>query len=350
MERRIQNGVRQRWLTQTVSIHFLLIMISVAEQQGLPRQVLLQKAAISLAEIEGSKTATLGQIVALCRVLDETFGSRLLGMEIGWQLPPTAYGGLGYALMCSATLDVCVELLQRYWLTVNPSVSYIQLQRGSTHYELKLRTHPMLAEPARRIWVESSLASWKRCLDILLNQQAPSVLEFDYPAPSAVFPPDPRYGEVHYGCSASLLRVPAALMQEPLPMANPIQQQVAIQLCEQEMAMLGAAKGEVLSQVRQLMVLGSDGYPTQEQLADRLAMTPRTLRRQLMREGGGYRELREQACREDARRLLLNPQLSVQDIAALLGYANPANFARMFRCWTGQTPSQFRHSSTADSN
>ena len=39
---------------------------------------------------------------------------------------------------------------------------------------------------------------------------------------------------------------------------------------------------------------------------------------------------------------MANPKLEVQDIAQSLGYIDPANFARAFRRWTGESPSAYR--------
>ena len=44
----------------------------------------------------------------------------------------------------------------------------------------------------------------------------------------------------------------------------------------------------------------------------------------------------------EARRLLLETQLNVAEIAFLLGYAEPAHFARMFRRASGVSPARFR--------
>lgn len=71
-------------------------------------------------------------------------------------------------------------------------------------------------------------------------------------------------------------------------------------------------------------------------------MTPRTLRRHLQNEGTRFGSLLSAAQRRDAMRLLEETNLDVQQIASMLGYAEPANFTRAFHQWCGMSPSQHR--------
>ena len=43
-----------------------------------------------------------------------------------------------------------------------------------------------------------------------------------------------------------------------------------------------------------------------------------------------------------AKLLLLNPELTIETIAEMLGYHNIAHFSRQFKRWSGESPSQFR--------
>ncbi|HET8708252.1 MAG TPA: helix-turn-helix transcriptional regulator, partial [Pseudomonadales bacterium] len=90
------------------------------------------------------------------------------------------------------------------------------------------------------------------------------------------------------------------------------------------------------------MVLGPSGYPSQEQLADKLHMSTRTFRRRLYEKNISYKQVLEDTRRRDAMQLLEKKTLEIQKVAELLGYKNPANFTRAFREWTGRSPSQYR--------
>jgi AraC-like DNA-binding protein len=75
-------------------------------------------------------------------------------------------------------------------------------------------------------------------------------------------------------------------------------------------------------------------------------ISKRTLARRLEREGG-YRQIREKLLAEMAARHLQESGLSVEAVAALLGYNDAAAFHKAFRRWYGQSPGQFRRMTNA---
>jgi AraC-like DNA-binding protein len=82
--------------------------------------------------------------------------------------------------------------------------------------------------------------------------------------------------------------------------------------------------------------------PSLESLAERLHMTPRTLRRRLAERGTTYRRLVEEVRRDLACALLHDPELPIQTVAVRLGYEDPASFTTAFRRWVGSSPAQYR--------
>jgi len=83
-------------------------------------------------------------------------------------------------------------------------------------------------------------------------------------------------------------------------------------------------------------------YPDIRWTAQHLHMTERTLRRRLLEEGSSYREIIDQTRQARAKRLLMNAQLSIEQISDLLGYTDASSFRHAFRRWTGQTANAYR--------
>lgn len=79
-----------------------------------------------------------------------------------------------------------------------------------------------------------------------------------------------------------------------------------------------------------------------DQIARRLAMSTRSLQRGLHTMDTSYRDQLDQVRRERALQLLDRAELSVQDVAFMLGYADPRNFYRSFRKWTDMSPRNWR--------
>jgi AraC-like DNA-binding protein len=77
-------------------------------------------------------------------------------------------------------------------------------------------------------------------------------------------------------------------------------------------------------------------------VAARLGIHPKALRRSLRADGTTYRELLDQVRLRLARRYLEQPNLGVTEIAFRLGYSEKSAFNRAFKRWTGTPPDSYR--------
>ena len=97
------------------------------------------------------------------------------------------------------------------------------------------------------------------------------------------------------------------------------------------------------ARVRQALVEGlPGGQVTADQIARSLAMSKRSLQRRLEQEGLSFKEILEDTRRALALSYLQNSEMSMQEIALLLGFRDPSSFFRAFRTWTGRTPHSVR--------
>jgi AraC-like DNA-binding protein len=85
-----------------------------------------------------------------------------------------------------------------------------------------------------------------------------------------------------------------------------------------------------------------DGYPPARSAAALMGVSERTLARRLSVYGRTYGELIDEIRFVEARKLLQEPRTLINDVAALVGFADQANFARMFRRMGGISPTDFR--------
>lgn len=97
------------------------------------------------------------------------------------------------------------------------------------------------------------------------------------------------------------------------------------------------------AQVRAALLQESKvGTVTIEQVAHRLAASPRTLQRRLREEGTTFDEVSRTVREGLAREYLGDRGLSIGEVAYLLGFSEPSAFTRAFRRWTGQSPRAYR--------
>jgi AraC-like DNA-binding protein len=85
-----------------------------------------------------------------------------------------------------------------------------------------------------------------------------------------------------------------------------------------------------------------DGQPSKSQIARRLAISERTLHRQLADHGESFQAIATRARRDAAESLLASTDHSIADVAFLTGFSDQTAFTRAFKRWTGTTPAAFR--------
>ncbi|WOJ94754.1 AraC family transcriptional regulator [Congregibacter variabilis] len=130
----------------------------------------------------------------------------------------------------------------------------------------------------------------------------------------------------------------------PLPLAN----ESSFNLCRTQCEQLFSERESPLSiaqEVQRTLLQSSYGFPSLEQMAKTLGLSPRTMRRQLRHAGFSYSELLTRVKSQWADELLSNHELSIDHIAEILGYVETTNFRRAYRRWKGMSPSQYRRQS-----
>jgi AraC-like DNA-binding protein len=88
--------------------------------------------------------------------------------------------------------------------------------------------------------------------------------------------------------------------------------------------------------------LAQGGRWDREGLARSLGMSGKTLARRLAAEQRRFRDVADDVRRTLARRLVAERTLDLGEVAARVGFADPAAFGKAFRRWFGELPSAFR--------
>jgi AraC-like DNA-binding protein len=98
-----------------------------------------------------------------------------------------------------------------------------------------------------------------------------------------------------------------------------------------------------LTQTLQALIFDPEHGPASlGDIANRLALSERTLRRRLRALGTSYNEILQAVRSSAAKEWLRDGHLTMESIAWRLGYTETANFRHAFKRWTGQSPQAFR--------
>jgi AraC-like DNA-binding protein len=97
--------------------------------------------------------------------------------------------------------------------------------------------------------------------------------------------------------------------------------------------------GRVTQSLGRILVQGE--RPSLNAVAFHLAVSTRHLQGQLQAEGTTYRSLLDQVRKELALDYLKRPDMTMCDIAFLLGFSEQSAFTHAFKRWTGSSPTEY---------
>jgi len=149
---------------------------------------------------------------------------------------------------------------------------------------------------------------------------------------------------VHFNQPENLIKLSSSLLDLPI-----------VQTEESLQSFLKTAPYQLLVMVdndnslksRVQSIIGRDfsrEMPSAESVADSLNMSVTTLRRRLQKENTSFQKIKDECRREAATNYLSSPELSNNDVAALMGFDETSAFFRSFKKWTGMTPGEYRRS------
>jgi AraC-like DNA-binding protein len=83
-------------------------------------------------------------------------------------------------------------------------------------------------------------------------------------------------------------------------------------------------------------------FLTASEAARMLALSERTLHRRLAEEGTRFSAMVDEARYSRARELLMDGHMTIERIAAAVGFAEPSSFSRAFKRWSGKGALEYR--------
>lgn len=153
------------------------------------------------------------------------------------------------------------------------------------------------------------------------------------------------YGlDLHFGAEKAAFQLDDAVMNVKIPSADPITFRVYEAKCMAEIERLNAEEtnqSSLIQRVQGYLELQQGNIPSMSITAQALNIPERTLRYQLQQLNTSYKQIREQLIKHKALRLIEYNEYSIEVIAELLGYSEPAAFNHAFKRWFGQSPRQY---------
>lgn len=325
----------------------LLYMFNALRTLGLDLTPLLADYGLSEAQLVPDGRIERGMALRLMCDLARRLPREDQGLNLGQAFGFSGYGPVSFLLLTSETAYAAVQYGLRYQqLTFLFSpLSFVPGERESA-----LCLDPLdLPEPGRRFLIDVEMVGTYKLILDLLSTLGRGVLatrvEIPYAKPLDVEAYSAFYGcPLQFGSDRARIWMRNDVLQARLPTADPTAHLYYRGQCEEWLKRRSdESEGTDLpAQVRSHLALFQHGFPTAAQVARSLGMAERTLRHRLAGVGCSFRQLLDEARFARARALLGDSQLSVEQVAQALGYAEAAAFIHAFQRWTGCSPAAWR--------
>jgi AraC-like DNA-binding protein len=283
-------------------------------------------------------------LLRLWEVMLARFPGRALGLDYASYLTPRNLGVLGYACSHCRDLGGAIELYTRYCRLADPWLS-VSIERGEGQARVALRHDPRVEAMAEPIeMMIAALAYTAR----RMNPSMPPPHEVCFrhpqrhplPCYQRVFEAPVRFDAGFTGVVFPEASLALPILGADLYMGKYLQQQVEAL----ERTLRPTPAGQPLdARVREAIEHAlPSGTTDQAAVARALGLSLRSLQRGLQALGTSFGEQLDAVRRARALQLLRDPELSVREVAFMLGYSDPRAFYRSFRRWTGHTPADYR--------
>lgn len=298
--------------------------------------------AQDLADPAEIRNFTLEQEFRFHRNLLELSGDALLGLKLGSSYTLDKYGLLGYAFLSAPTLRHAMTLLHSYG-PLSFTLFKINFLAAQAMAVLRFSRKELIPQDLLTFYSDRDLAAATLGgQDVLPEPLKLLGVEVMHEAGKHREDYENFFGcPVSFGAAHSELRCDAAILDAPMPQRDADTSALCQQQCQLLLARMSTSSGFV-DKVRQLIVARPGYFPDIDYLAEKLAMTSRTLRRRLNAENSSYQQILCDVRHQLAQEYLGTSSLPIEEIAVLLGYSNPGNFTNAFKRWHGCSPSQYR--------
>lgn len=326
----------------TRSVVAARILVEVGEQHGVTARAVLSGTGLRSADLQDPELEIeAGQELAIARNLLRRLDDRPgLGVEAGRRYTLGGLGVWGFALLTSPTVRDMVRLGTRYAGLSFAFIRPVYLERADA--ARVVFDDSEIPDDVRAFFVERELAKLLVLAPAVIGNRYGFHVETAFTGGRALALRRIAGGNpVVSDAGEHALVFAGELLDKALPQADPVTGRALEAQCAELLQRRQRRRG-IGAHVRSRLLSQLDRQLGIEQIAAEMHVDERTLRRKLAAEGTSFRELADEVRSTMALELLGDGQLTIQEVAARLGYHDAAAFSRAFKRWTGERPGEFR--------
>lgn len=312
-------------------------------QRGYAVEPLFSGTSLDRPQLESGNDIAVEDFL---RILDNArnySGDETLGLMIGRHTNVAALGPVGAAVATAPTIREGLQVVENF---SRLHATYVRVELVSGLHCLSVRYRYLLPlGELERFHAETSILFIQNYVEMLTGRRLEDAfyhLSFK----------DPGYDEAYARCLHSprgfdhpytAIDLPHHWLDLRSPYFNAqIWTQAQFQLVQRMKELSAAATDTYTRHITALLRSLEPPLPDLNALSGRLHLSQRTLNRRLQQEGSSFRDIKAGVLQSWACQYLLETDLTVEAIAAVLGYQDTANFRRAFRARQGCSPGEYR--------
>ena len=283
-----------------------------------------------------------------CRFLQlayERCGDPGFGLRSSDFIHPTSYHAFGLGLLSSSTLRSYLKRWERFYacITTHATMETHDDPRGAL-LEYRFFGPGDKYPEAERIMRDANLALVIKYIRFMYRPDyQPLKVELLYEPSKGMSAMYRQYfgDNLEFNADRNAVWVSHDDLDKQLPAANAELARQNDQVVVEFLARMDRAN--VPAQVHaKLIELLPSGDCSKTKVASALFMSVRTLHNKLEKENVNYQQLLDQTRNKLAEQYMRQQNISISEVAYLLGFSDCSNFSRAFQRWTGSSPSKYR--------
>ncbi len=325
----------------TITSWALLIWVTL-QKRGYDSYAIFKEAGVDHTKLgDGNARYRLDEMTNLWTVAVRETGDPCFGAEVGKHWTPTTFHALGFAFLASHTLKDALTRLARYTRIVNNSISArLETHGANLHLMMATSEDDSRIHPVAR---DSGMTAVISMCRFLCGEDF-SPVEIQVTRDKSLcheelikFVGCP----IEYNCDQNQTLFDRITAEKRLPTGNTELAKVNEDLAIKYLNSLDGAS--IMLKVKaKLIEMMPQGQVSEEAVATELNLSLRTLQRKLREEKTSYSKIYKSIRQEMAGEYIQDSQMSMTEIAYLLGFSEQANFTRAFRRWYGTSPTAAR--------
>ena len=325
----------------TIKANFIGNILQAYHAQGFDSEQLLTSLGLKPLMKMGNARISVSQFFELTRALQEALDDEMLG----YMTKPVPQGSL--SMLCRTmvklpTLGDAITCYSEFLSLFNGGEPVYLQEKANNRHQLKLSLQSGLQQQSPYFMQRMLLTAYKSLCWLSNSRIALSQVSFSTPIERDV-------NELAFvfdcqnimECQCCQLDFEDEIFQ--LPVLRNIMEIDEFSENFGLYTLLWPTAGSIEARIRDIIGPNiSNGFPSFQVVAEKLAVSPQTLSRRLQESHTSYQMIKDDVRRDAAIALLLHSHLSIKEVAFEIGFKESSSFSKAFKQWVGVAPSEYR--------